>query len=692
MIEQKMRSALSLAAGLLLSAGAWGQTTTFTQTDDGNYSITVAEEYFGSEGGRVVTFDSGRAAAVKVNIAQVGGSGTLDENNERDILFTLHGATFDSSATINNLSYYSAAGTPSGDISRQLVSGGSRGDTSVTYRLKVENTITPGANSFLYFELPALMVNPVRLNPATEATPVMGAAVVVTFGQGGRAGSNPFPARILYNAGSGAPADPMRAVRMDLEGAVVKTAPALMNAELGTATPHRADVAVDNRKVIAANSGVPVPMAGGAMVRGLQLGTLTVALSPPGNPLNDQNSIQVLRTTGGFAPAVTANGLDSSLNGTVEISVSGNFQENDRVLLLPAASPPGEAAKTFERNAAGAMTVEVPLGTINPRMVVYVPGGVEDLTPGRRGTFRASLSLDFNDDRNKGGPVRDGISSGVIQFQGVMTRAYAHGVSRADDTEVTSLLRLTCASVTPPATGCNVFLSCNGEDGADYFGDLTGAEAIPSGGTGVYSSGQIASVLGGGWSQGAGRCDLLSNGTLEVQHMIRTSGLALHNNSVVIGATRTNSVGLLGGSGGGHPAGSVTISLGPAAPQGSLYLLRDGRFYGTLTAVTALQAQRAQARSMGLPPSTRLNAPPSSSGGGFQPMDHQMGCAYLEVDNTITPTNCIHSDDIDTTPALAGATELMNGDVVYPASENNAVFRPSSRRVVATSTGFVVSG
>ena len=690
MTEWKMRSGLLFAAGLLLSAGALGQTVTFTQTDTGNHSVTVASEYFGAEGGREVLFVSNSQAAVRVDIADdatVSGTGMLEPNNEKEIVFTLTGATFAASATTNNLLYYEdTTAQPSGNISRELVTGGARGDSSVTYKLTVNAAITPaGGDDFLYFTLPALMVDPVRLNPATDGSgnrlpPVMGAAVVASFNPGGRAAANPFPDRIV---GAGAE----DAVQMHLEGKVVETESAL-TASLGTQAMYAADVATDNRKVIVANSGVEVPMADGTAVRGLQLGMLSVTLAN-NSGREAEDLIRVLRTqdtAGGGTPAVSGSGqnalLDSSLNGTAAISVAGSFQEDDRVLLLPAASPAGGTAKAFEMNAAGAMTVEVPLGAIGPRMVVYVPGGVDDLTPGRRGTFRASLSLDFNDDRNKEGPVMpNGTASGVIQLEGVMTRAYAHGVRRANDLEVTSFLRLTCASAAPPATGCNVFLSCYGEDGADYFGDLTGAEAIPSDGTGVYSSGQIASALSGGWSEGGGRCDLLSNGVLEVQHMVRTSSLHLHNNSVVIGRTQRNSIAILRSGGGAieeipdvapsdpclrpDPVdGCIRVDINPALDATrATRLLTDGRIYGPINIVRMFAGMEPLQSSEIIALGTEF--------------------AFLERSGAVAPTSQVALS----APILASSVILLRGDIIYPS---RALFRPG-QGIIATSTGLVLS-
>ena len=693
MIEQKMRSALLLFAGLALASGAWGQTTIITQSMGGN--LRLASEYFGTPDGREVRFvlpdvsDFASAATSQPYIALAitdddaqSGTGELGTNNTTMITFTLRGATFASSAGGTNLRYFEGASLGS-KITVSVDSGGNRGDSSVTYEVETTDVIAVGDNPALYFFPPHLQVTPILLNPA-ETNPlaqIMGVTVTASIdGRDARSSSNPFPRSVR---GSGTDRSTGASIVNPLpDGEILRLIPAL-SASLGTpGAVNVANVNIMNRKALA--DGVAIRMAGQQRetTYGLMVGNLSITLTPEGD------SPRVLRDAD-----VTNDGgtLDSSLSGTADVTVSGPFQQGDKVYL--GEDRTSETSKDFEMAADGrSMTVSVPIETMAGTNVVYVPGGVMDLIPG---VFRASLALDFNDARNASRVV--GASSGTVQYAGITTQAYAHGVSRANDAAVTSFLRLTCAGVTPPATGCNVFLNCSSEDGAPYFGDLTGADLIPSGGTGAYSSGSIATALGGGWRQGAGRCDIMSNGTLEVQHMIRTSGNALHNNSVVIGGTQTDTVGLLRGAG-AHPPGSITISLGPAAPSGSLFHLADGRFFGTVEAITTLRDQRAA--NMGLPPGTRLNAPPSSSGGGFQPMDHEPGCAWLETNNSITLANCLHDDELGAWVILMDATPLMSGDIVYPASAGSAgaVFRPSSGRiitqppVVATGTGFVLSG
>ena len=687
MIEQAMRSALLLLAGMLLSAGALGQTVTLTQVDD--YTVTLAAEYFGGDA-REVTFTGNSQAAVRLNFADApgGGTGTLDAENTRSITFTLNGATFAASATPNHLSFH-LDGTAAGNIARTVTDGGARGDRSVTYLLEVVTTFTPaGGNDFLYFSLPNLDVSPVVLNPnAVPSAQVRGVTVTAALGSDGRSASNPFPDRVLGSGIPGAGAALATVVNAQADGTVIQLRPSF-TASLGTATQYVADVALASRKAIAAGAGSRVvTMSDGATkTRGLQVGDLSITLSAPGT---GETLIRTLRTgneANGGTPAISGTTLNASLGGTADVTVSGPFQDGDMVFL--GDDQTADTAKAFT-GSGGTRTANVQIGTFANHPVVYVPGGVADLRPG---VFSASLALNFNDARNASGPVpapAGGRSSGQIQFQGIETQAYAYGISRANDAEITSFIRMTCASATPPATGCDIFINCAGEDGTRYFGELTDAETVSQGATGVYTSGDIANALGGGWSTGGGRCDLLSNGDLEVQHMIRTSGNALHNNSIVIGRTQSDNVGILR-SRGPHPVGSVTLSLGPAATPGTVRLLSTGRIYGPIDVIRALAAQLRG--STGLQPGTRFYAPPGAMSGGRQPMVHEPGCAYLERDLTVTPVNCFHLDDANPDAILADSRVLMSGDILYP---NRAVYRPSTSTLLqpaASASATVLSG
>ena len=520
MIEQKMRSALPLLAGLLLSAGAWGQSVILLQDNDP--VVNVASEYFGSSGSREVllTRENGRGAIkVNVNEAVDGTPGTVEVGNEAEITFTLNGATFAASATSSHLQYFDSAGggTPQADIAKDVVRGGARGEQSVTYSLEVVTALDTGDEGFLYFDPPNLDVSPVVLNPtAAPSTQRRGVTVVATI-ETGRALANPFPSNIV---GSARLPNGTMVVSPDADGAILQLGSAL-NAQLGAG--GMATVAINDLKAIS-DDGMSVTMREGDMKRGLKVGSLSIAVTDSDMaPYTTQSPLRVLRSES----MTDTNGLDSSLGGTAMVTVRGPFQTGDQVLL--GANQRADGAKAFEMSD-GAATVSVQLAAMSAMDVVYVPGGVDNLTPGM---FRAGLSLDFNDDLNASGPVVGAASSGSLNYRGISTQAYAYGVVRGGGLE-RSFVRVGCiAGATTPRTGCDVYMTCYDQAGKNYFGRL--GASIPSGATMVVNSDQIAAALDGGWDSGRGRCDLMSNGSLEVQHMVRSGGIQV-NNTVVIGS------------------------------------------------------------------------------------------------------------------------------------------------------------
>ena len=686
MIEQAMRSALLLTAGILLSAGALGQSVTIKQNNVP--SMVVALEYFGTpQGQQVVMVRDTSEVGIELVIASEttnDANAALAVNNEADITFTLEGATFAAPVTANDLKYYEGT-NESGDVSRALKGGGNTGDTTVTFSVKIETEVDDvhdATRNLLWFRPPSLQVTPVVLNPTAAVNAQVRGVTIKSSIEPTRSVANPFPASISGASGYQDPVSGLPSIGAQPQAGgsddsiAIRLAPAL-TASLGPAgstANNRAVVDIEDRKVI--SDGVEVTMAGAAArkVQGLRVGTLSIVLA---------SGAAIPRTLRTQALAVVGGNLDTSLGGTADVVVSGPFQAGDMVVL--GANQRAEGAKQFTVDGARERaTLSVPIEGLAATPVIYVPGGTADLTPSR---FNAALSLDFNLNGAADGPV--GTSLGELNYQNIAVKAYAYGVSRAGDAEITSFLRTTCASVTPPATVCSVFINCAGEDGARYFGELTANAPLRNGATGVYTSNNIASALGGGWSAGGGRCDLLSNGDLEVQHMIRTSGNALHNNSIVIGRTQSDNVGILR-SRGPHPVGSVTLSLGPAVTPGEVRLLSTGRIYGPIDFIRALAAQLRG--STGLQPGTRVYAPPGAMSGGRQPMDHEPGCAYLERDLTVTPVNCFHLDDANPDAILADSRVLMSGDILYP---NRAVYRPSTSTLLqpaASATAPVLSG
>ena len=273
----------------------------------------------------------------------------------------------------------------------------------------------------------------------------------------------------------------------------------------------------------------------------LLVGTLTLAAptSIPKDLGGRDAAVETFERDGTTALPVDEYELGDGLGGNVSIQVFGRFQSGDMVYL-------GTRAMSISGPVASAtMGIEALLQAVEPGdtggsiAVVYVPGGVDDLRPGG---IAAQAMLDFNEADNNAmvyaGPARaDGAvrsSVGVLSYDGFDDGGYAYGVVKSGGTDQ-SYVRITCGSTTT----CRVFLDCNDQAGASYFGEL---DSIASGATAVVSSDEIATTLGGGWTMGRGRCDLLSDAganNLRVQHMVR-SGHTLVNSSLVVTDTPGN--------------------------------------------------------------------------------------------------------------------------------------------------------
>ena len=213
--------------------------------------------------------------------------------------------------------------------------------------------------------------------------------------------------------------------------------------------------------------------------------------------------------------------VGDGLNGDAVITVSGDFQTGDKVYL-------GTKTMSIDSGVAmGTVDIETLLQSGDGMNVVYVPGGVDDLTPN---TFVGAAKLDFDDDENSAsanaGPIATrGTSSGTLGYKDFSDQGYAYGIVKGGGMDQ-SFVRVTCEASYP----CAIFADCTDQAGEDYFG---GPVTVGAGETGVVNSDMIAAALDGGWDVGRGRCNLVSNGSLSVQHMVRSHDI-LVNNSVVV--------------------------------------------------------------------------------------------------------------------------------------------------------------
>ncbi|MYF48980.1 MAG: hypothetical protein F4220_02350 [Gammaproteobacteria bacterium] len=521
MIRQTMRSAALAVVGLLLANVAWGQGPVLRQASSAMQY--VASEYFGGEA-RMVQVSNMDVDRPETDNGQqrpyVGltlSGGPVTRGNSANITFTLHGATFDQPASPTNLDQRPntggavCAGDRGNAIEASVISGGARGDSSVTYRVELTDTVDAGLpnDNAICFWVPDLSVTLATIS-APGATPVVrGVNVTASAIEPVVSSGTPFPSRI-----SGPLAGDMDANDDGdaLDGAEVGSA-ANTDATILQATPAltaslgmggKAYVAITDRTKIA-QGGTPDPSESNpsSATMGLSVGMLSVQVS--------QMDIWEL-DGGGLLPKKQ---IDGSLSGQIDLTVAGRFQSGDRVVV---GSGPTALAGEIEGMVA---EVSVQTAMIAGMPIVYVPGGVDALKPG---TFTAGAAYLFNDRRNANAAITP-MSMGEIKYAGIEVEGYAYGVVRGGAMD-RSFVRVTCES----ATDCAIFADCTGQDGTNYF---EAAPPIPGGQTVAWNSDDIEGLVGDGWTAGRGRCDVLSNGELSVQHLVRSGGILVNSSSVV---------------------------------------------------------------------------------------------------------------------------------------------------------------
>ena len=540
MIRHAGRAMALFAVGALFASGAWAQAdrpVTLTQSVTDPYF--VAAELLGSPDGTVVQLGSaggtGTAPRPAIRLTLTNGNDhndngtpadlTDDTNtpipavvvseNTAEITFNMTGAVFAQNVGAGTLDLRQDSGTGDGavaSLSTEVISGGAVGDSSVTFLVEATANITSGQR--ISFWVPDLRVSPTTIGAmGTPPMPVTGVAITASLVEkravkGTDAGQVPFP---MVVGGVDTPMIGAVAAVNNVANRWVVGLGQVVGISMGDSDLNVATVALNARTVFATSNANYTPMGSTTSMKALGLGTLTVAISR----MVGTNTIYTLDPGD---PAVEGTGedaeLDNSLAGNVDVMIKGAFKSGDKVLY--------GAARTAAKIADGMAAVSVPITAAGSSTeFIYVPGGVDALRPG---AITAVAMRNFS--RSGNHPGKAAMSMGMIEYAGVSVQAYAHGVVRGGGTD-SSYVRVRCAS----STDCTVFADCHDQAGMNYFEE---AGTIDAGATSVVSSDMIAAVLGGGWSSGRGACDLMSNGDLEVQHMVR-SGHTLVNNSAVVG-------------------------------------------------------------------------------------------------------------------------------------------------------------
>ena len=207
--------------------------------------------------------------------------------------------------------------------------------------------------------------------------------------------------------------------------------------------------------------------------------------------------------------------------GNVKIGVSGDIAVNDDDVVFydldaDKKMTDNELLDVADGAASGTFRAE-------PATVYYVPGGEDDL---KAGMLTATFNVAFDQTSSVNPGAEKG--SGMLIYDGVSAEARAYAIPNPARIDDVGNVRIRCEAGTP----CTVFLSCDGQDGTDYFGEVG---EIDGGATMVLQSQAIADTIGAddGW-MGRLSCEVLSSGDATVQVLVRSgSSSVLVNNTYV---------------------------------------------------------------------------------------------------------------------------------------------------------------
>jgi hypothetical protein len=467
----------------LFATGAWAQATLTQSTD----TAFEASQLFGTGSTSIVL--SPAASALDAAIVSVlVGDDDIGDGNVALMTFNVSNGDFAAIVPLSSISV--TGGGLEGVAAFTKVGGGGAGDSSVTFRVEIVDTVSAGEG--FVWAVPALTNVNLAGDPGEQVVDVVSTIEPTTTAP------LPFPDTIDINACTD-----------QSDCTIMVSASAYDNFTLDP-FGDTGFVDIDDRAVIESggtpiDTGVPLAPA----VMGIQLGTIFI----------DAEIVAPLQRDGDdFSNAVGGDGV-----GSIVLTALGNFRFGDIVFIDLDDNDTIGPLESFTMTG-GVATYTFPsiaLALGEASSIYYVPNGVDDLQPETIAiTASTSYALATN-----ASDVAEG-SAGFIQFDGIARNAYAYGVVKAGGVDK-SFVRVTSES----PSGSQLFFSCTDDAGVGSFGD---AGFLPGSTTRAYSSDQIGVILGGVVFTGRGACDIFSDTKISVQHKIRSSDI-LTDNSVVIG-------------------------------------------------------------------------------------------------------------------------------------------------------------
>lgn len=456
-------------------------------------------------------------AVTSVDIAMdLSGTSSIAAMRAADFTFTLGGgATF--AEAPSGLVFYEGASPAiqSGKISQSFVSGGSAGNSSVTYRVSVADTNgLSDANSLFRFNVPKISnaASILRMPDSSSGRPTLTVTATITPSAADALQVNKFPA---YPA-TGSAATPVTiaeghdAIRIaELTPAAGATSTASV---ININDRTMLDDAADNRKLVAL-SGLP---SGLTARSGIILGTISAPRT------ND-----ALKSDG-------TTEVEATSSDKLVVTVTGNFGDGDALIFTTTTTYSQSAALSISGRVA---TGEFDLNTVDDGgtyTLYYIPAAGEVTQK----TFSIMYAVNWVAADIMDQTIPAGITR--VQYEGLETMAHAYAIPNPDNADQGNL-RIRCEA--SKGSTCAVFFECRDRDGV-LVGDGTLPEvAIPGQSLEKYQTkSSLPRLLGADNWEGRLSCNIMSTADISVQVLVRSGSVGTLTNNTYISGVDQNPV------------------------------------------------------------------------------------------------------------------------------------------------------
>ena len=515
-------TAAIVGAVIASAAPSWAQatftlggTTVNTPAESPFGGVTAfARELFGEgSSGTVITVDSSTNLTLTAGFS--GGTPTnannVAEDREATFTFSLQdGVQF--AEAVGALAFSEGGTSMQAKISLAGTTGGEKGDSSVSYKVRAESVLNAAASVFT-FTIPKLQNASVLGNPPVNDVPPsirIRVTVVPTAGRFPPPNSFPtYPPTGNTNQNLNVRIVAKSEVRFPLVVTPTETTPL---------AERTANIDLQDRtRFVAGDRVVTVrgPADSGFGTEGrsaLKLATLTIT---PRSGTNNPDADGDLAATSGDVVDVTVRGSF----GAGDIL----FLSRDESLSTTGAATTRDTVLTISGTTA---TSSAPLSTLmdtNSRTLYLVPAADNPLN---RGLFTAEFQVDFADESMRG--QRAETPGVVVEYANLSVQGYAYAIPNPGSGDVGNL-RIRCES----AANCSVFLDCRDQNGM-AVGDFPEISLRPKA-TVVLNTKSIdpqlslARRLGVETWTGRLSCEILTNADIGVQLLTRSDGTLVNN-------------------------------------------------------------------------------------------------------------------------------------------------------------------